>query len=124
MFDAVTYAAAVAAAKKSAGGDGVYYVGLYSSWKEIIDAFNDGLVLQFSDEITINTPLGDVALWLQMQGANYVDFTPLGGGEELSFSNAYDATGNPAFGKVMLFTVYFRPDSEPETRVTYINPAT
>lgn len=126
MFDAVTYAAAVAAAKQSGGG-GAEYFSFDSTFKEVSLASNGGKRVVFGGEVSVVTPLapaGYVNLYVEIDGANYIDFTPMGGGEEIFFHTIYDASGNPLLGKLISITVTCADNDVWHSQVTFINPAT
>lgn len=115
----------------SKGGNGgsarAEVVSFNSTFDELNSASSGGKRVVFIDGITINTPLapgGHVTLYMEIDGMNYIDFTPLGGAEYYIFNTLIDATDNPAFGKLMLITVTCADNDVWSTRVTYIDPAT
>lgn len=126
MFDAVTYAAAVAAAKKSGGG-GAEMVSFDTSFDKIGQVLSSGKNAIFGGEVSIVTPLvpeGYVNIYMEINGANYLDFTPFGGGEQIFFHTIYDATTNPLLGKLMSVTVTCYDNDVWDSSVKFIDPAT
>lgn len=107
------------------GGDGgVELVGFDRTFEEVGQALGSGARVIFGDEITIETHGASVNLYMEINGASYIDFTPLGGDEQYSFSTIYDATGIPEIGKLMSINIICHDSDEWETRVKFIETAT
>lgn len=108
-------------------GGGVKLVDFNTTFAEVTQALNAGNRVSFGDDIAIETPLapeGYVNLYMEINGASYIDFTPMGGAEQISFHTIYDATDNPLLGKLMSISVRCYENDIWHSKVTFIDSAT